>query len=134
MGIAAKEKGWELGEMTVEIDKGMTTQGPRKIESSSLNIDMPLDLESDQLKFLKKATKDCPVLRNLNDSIKIKVRWNQSKKESKTSLNFLPINVFRETPQVTFFDSGVKGSNGSDVVIHPGGAISPPNDEEYEQY
>ena len=49
-------------------------------------------------------------------------------------LNFLPIHVFRETPQVSFFDAGVKKSNGSDVVIHHGNAISPPNDGDFEQY
>ena len=49
-------------------------------------------------------------------------------------LNFVPTHVFRETPQVSFFDAGVKGSNGSDVVIHHGNAISPPNDGEFEQY
>ena len=49
-------------------------------------------------------------------------------------INFVPIHVFRETPQVTFFDAGVKGSNGSDVLIHHGSAISPPNDDNFEQY
>ena len=49
-------------------------------------------------------------------------------------INFIPIHVFRETPQVTFFDAVVKGSNGSDVVIHHGSATSPPNDKNYEQY
>ena len=49
-------------------------------------------------------------------------------------LNFLPIRMFRETPQVTFFDAGVRASNGCDVVIHHRSAISPPNDVEYEQY
>ena len=49
-------------------------------------------------------------------------------------LNFVPTHVFRETPQVSFFDAGVKGSNGSDVVIHHGNAISPPNDGDFEQY
>ena len=134
MGITAKEKGWKLDEITVAIDKKMTTYGPRKIRSLTLQIDMPTNLGADQLKVLQKATKDCPVLRNLNDSIKIKVKWNQSKKVKKIALNFVPTNVFRETPQVTFFDAGVNGSNGSDVVIHHGAAISPPNDEEFEQY
>ncbi len=134
MGITAKERGWKLGEITVEIDKKMTIHGPRKIESLSLNIDLPSDLKADQLKFLQKATKDCPVLRNLRGSIKINVKWNQSKKKKKSSLNFIPTNVFRETPQVKFFDAGVKGSNGSDVVIHHGAAISPPDDDEFEQY
>ena len=49
-------------------------------------------------------------------------------------LRFFPINVFRETPKVTFFDAGIGSSNGSDVVIHSGEAISPPNDLYDEQY
>ena len=49
-------------------------------------------------------------------------------------LHFVPINVFRETPQVSFFDAGVNGSNGADVVIHHKNAISPPDDGNFEQY
>ena len=49
-------------------------------------------------------------------------------------LHFVPIRVFRETPQVSFFDAGVNGSNGADVVIHHNNAISPPDDGNYEQY
>ena len=49
-------------------------------------------------------------------------------------LHFVPIRVFRETSQVSFFDVGVNGSNGSDVVIHHKNAISPPNDVNFEQY
>ena len=49
-------------------------------------------------------------------------------------LNFIPINVFRETPKVSFFDAGVKGSNSTDIVIHHKNAISPPDDGCFEQY
>ena len=35
-------------------------------------------------------------------------------------LRFLPINVFRETPKVTFFDATIDTSNGSDIVIQNG--------------
>ena len=49
-------------------------------------------------------------------------------------LNFIPIHVFRETPQLSFFNAGIEGNNASDVVIHHGNAISPPNDQECEQY
>ncbi len=49
-------------------------------------------------------------------------------------LNFVPIHIFRETPQVSFFDAGIKKSNASDVVIHHGNATSPPNDGDFEQY
>ena len=49
-------------------------------------------------------------------------------------LHFVPIHLFRETPQVTFFDASVPGSNGTDVVVHHGAATSPPDDGEFEQY
>ena len=49
-------------------------------------------------------------------------------------LRFFPINVFRQTPKVTFFDADIDKSNGSDVVIHSGEAISPPDDLQNEQY
>ena len=49
-------------------------------------------------------------------------------------LNFLPVNIFKETPSVTFLDASVEGSNGSDVVIHRGGATSPPDLNGFEQY
>ena len=49
-------------------------------------------------------------------------------------LKFFPINLFKETPKVTFFDAGIDISNGSDVVIHCGKAISPTDDLEDEQY
>ena len=49
-------------------------------------------------------------------------------------LHFVPIHIFRETPSVAFFDAGIAGANGVDVVVHRGSAISPPNDEDFEQY
>ena len=49
-------------------------------------------------------------------------------------LHFIPIHVFRETPAVTFFDAGVPGANGTDVVAHHGAAISPPDDDGLAQY
>ena len=49
-------------------------------------------------------------------------------------LQFIPIHVFRETPSVTFFDAGVSGTNGTDVVVHRGAATSPPDINGFEQY
>jgi hypothetical protein len=36
--------------------------------------------------------------------------------------------VFRETDSVVFYDISVEESNASDLVVHTGAAISPPND------
>ena len=49
-------------------------------------------------------------------------------------LRFFPVTIFRETPKVTFFDTGINKSNGSDIVIHSEEAISPPDDFKEEQY
>ena len=49
-------------------------------------------------------------------------------------LKFCPTTIFRETPKVTFFDAGIESTNGCDVVMHSGEAISPPDEFEYEQY
>ena len=43
-------------------------------------------------------------------------------------LRFFPINGFRNTPKVKFFDAGIDTFNDSDVVIHSGEAISLPDD------
>ena len=44
-------------------------------------------------------------------------------------LQFIPIHIFRETSSVTFFDTGVPESNGTDIVAHHGAAISLPDNE-----
>ncbi len=49
-------------------------------------------------------------------------------------LNFIPIYVFPETLQDTFFDWGVKGENGDDVVIRQKYSVSTPNDGKLKQY
>ncbi|MFQ6537247.1 MULTISPECIES: hypothetical protein [Aphanothece] len=49
-------------------------------------------------------------------------------------LTFVPIHVFRETPAVTFFDASVPESNGSDVVLHTGAAVSPPDAGGFQQF
>ena len=75
MGITAKRKGWEIGEITAEINKKMTIKGPREIESISIQLLMPIDLSKEKLKVLQKATKDCPVIRSLKSSLNINVNW-----------------------------------------------------------
>ena len=49
-------------------------------------------------------------------------------------LKFCPTTIFRETPKVTFFDAGINLSNGCDVVMHSGEAVSPPDELKDEQY
>ena len=45
-----------------------------------------------------------------------------------SSVIFRKHRVFRETDDVIFYDISVDESNASDLVVHSGPAISPPND------
>ena len=45
-----------------------------------------------------------------------------------SDVEFKKHRVFRETQDVIFYDISVEESNASDLVIHEGPAISPPND------
>lgn len=45
-----------------------------------------------------------------------------------TEVSYKKHRVFRETDSVVFYDISVEESNASDLVVHTGAAISPPND------
>ena len=45
-----------------------------------------------------------------------------------SEVHFKKHRVFRETPDVIFYDISVEESNASDLVIHDGPATSPPDD------
>ena len=45
-----------------------------------------------------------------------------------SEVNYKKHRVFRETDSVVFYDISVEDSNASDLVVHTGPAISPPND------
>ena len=79
MGIEAKRRGWDLGEIKIDVYKTMTSKGPRKIKSLSLDIFMPSELDSKRYKILKRTDLDCPVKLNLQDSMDIKLSWHQTK-------------------------------------------------------
>jgi len=80
MGIEAKRRGWDLGKIKIDVYKTMTSEGPRKIKSLALEIVMPSELDSQKYKILQRRAEDCPVKLNLEDSIDIKLNWNQTKK------------------------------------------------------
>ena len=46
-----------------------------------------------------------------------------------SDVEFKKHRVFRETSDVIFYDISVEESNASDLVIHEGPAISPPDDK-----
>ena len=61
MAIVAKRRGWNLGEIKIEVYKTMTSSDPRKIKSLFLENFMPSDLGFRKLKALKNIADQCPV-------------------------------------------------------------------------
>ena len=45
-----------------------------------------------------------------------------------SDIHFKKHRVFRETEDVIFYDISVEESNASDLVVHTGSAVSPPDD------
>ena len=76
MAIKARLIGWELENITLEIEKIMTKNKERKIERLIIDIYIPEDLSKEKSEFIKKASKDCPVTRNLSDSLDLQINWH----------------------------------------------------------
>ncbi len=76
MGIEAKRRDWDLGEVKIDVYKIMTSDGPRKIKSLFLEIFMPSTLDTEKLKVFQTIANECPVKLNLEDSVDIKLNWN----------------------------------------------------------
>ena len=75
MAIKAKSNGWELGKIYLNIEKIMTKNEERKIKKLRIEIYIPENLSQDKFNFLKNASKDCPVTRNLSGSLDIQIIW-----------------------------------------------------------
>ena len=51
-----------------------------------------------------------------------------TKSHKMSSVQYKKHRVFRETTDVIFYDISVEDSNASDLVVHEGAAVSPPDD------
>ena len=76
-GIEAKRRGWELGEIKIDVYKIMTLDDPRKIKSIFLEIFMPSDIDSKKMKIFQSIAEECPVKLNLEESMEIELNWYQ---------------------------------------------------------
>ena len=82
MAIKAKSKGFDLEGMYLNIEKLMTQNNERKIKELIINIFITKTMSNETINFLKKASEDCPVTRNLSQEIDIKISWhNKSTKK-----------------------------------------------------
>ena len=83
MAIKARSNGWELENISLDIEKIMTKNKVRKIEQLIIDIYVPEELPKEKLNFIQNASKDCPVTRNLSESLVLKVNWHNLQKLQK---------------------------------------------------
>ena len=76
MSIKARSNGWELKNIYLDIEKIMTKNKERRIAQLKIDIYIPDDLSKDKIDFIKNASEDCPVTRNLSESLDIKINWH----------------------------------------------------------
>ena len=79
MAIKARTNGWELENISLDIEKIMSKNKERKIENLIIDIYISEDLPKEKLDFIQRASKDCPVTRNLSDSLNLKINWHKKK-------------------------------------------------------
>ena len=79
MAIKARSNGWELENISLDIEKIMTKNKERKIEQLIIDIYIPENLPKEKLKFIQNASKDCPVTRNLSKSLDLQIKWHFKK-------------------------------------------------------
>ncbi len=76
MAIKAQSKGFDLKGIYLNIEKLMTQNRERKIKELIIDIFIPECTSKETIDFLKKASKECPVTRNLSQEIEIKISWH----------------------------------------------------------
>ena len=76
MAIKSKSKGFNLEGMYLNIEKLMTKNNERRIKELIIDIFIPENTSNGTIDFLKKASEDCPVTRNLSQEIDIKIIWH----------------------------------------------------------
>ena len=76
MAIKAKSKGFDLEGIYLHIEKIMTQNSERKIKELIIDIFIPKSTSNEIIDFLKIASEDCPVTRNLSQEIDIKISWH----------------------------------------------------------
>ena len=79
MAIKARSNGWELENISLDIEKIMTKNHERRIDKLIIDIYIEEDLSNEKLNFIKNASKDCPVTRNLSESLFIQINWQNQK-------------------------------------------------------
>ena len=75
MGIVAERKGISLDGLTINVEKHMSEDKPRRISRLPVTINMPMAENDKNKKLMINAALTCPVHQSLHESIEIPIEW-----------------------------------------------------------
>ena len=75
MGILARNLGYDLSGLKMEVRKHMTAAAPRRIEKLIVIYRFPLPADADTQLKLRRAAETCPVHRSLHPDVQIHVEY-----------------------------------------------------------
>jgi putative redox protein len=76
MGIISEREKIDLKGMTIHVEKIMSADAPRRIQTLNVNFDIPASLPPEQRTKLEHAALNCPVAKSLSPEIKVHTRFN----------------------------------------------------------
>ena len=75
MGITARSRGWSLEGASASVDKVMSTDGPRRIDTLRVTLQLPEQLDDDQRALLQRVAEQFPVKRSIVPLINAEIHW-----------------------------------------------------------
>ena len=75
MGITARSRGWSLEGASASIEKVMSADGPRRIDTLRVTLQLPEQLDDDQRALLQRVAEQCPVKRSIVPLINAEIHW-----------------------------------------------------------
>lgn len=75
MGIVARRENIPLEGMGIEVEKVMSTEGPRRVAALNVDISVPQRPSPEQVQALENAAHTCPVAKSIHPDIKVTTRF-----------------------------------------------------------
>ncbi|HCU23980.1 MAG TPA: osmotically inducible protein OsmC [Deltaproteobacteria bacterium] len=76
MGIVARREGIDLKGMSIEVNKIMSQDPPRRIDTLEVELKIPTRPDSDKIALLEETALHCPAAKSIHPQIKMKVNFH----------------------------------------------------------
>ena len=76
IGIVSERDGFDISGTSVDVEKHMATEAPRRISQIVVNFKLPKHLTTEQRAHVEKAAYTCPVHKSLATEVNVPVTFN----------------------------------------------------------